>query len=47
LRNLTGEIEKIDDEAELAQVRRQARRVTIKALLVAGLLTLISLALPV
>jgi len=45
-RNLTGEIEKIEDEAELAQVRRQARRVTIKAFLVAIPLTLIALALP-
>jgi len=45
-RNLTGEIEKIEDEAELAQVRRQARRVTIKAILVAIPLTLIALALP-
>jgi len=45
-RQLTDEIEKIEDEAELAQVRRQARRVTIKAFLAAIPLTLIALALP-
>jgi len=39
-------VEKIDDVAELAQVRRQARRVQLKALLVAIPLTLIALALP-
>jgi hypothetical protein len=37
---------KIDDPAELARVRRQARRVQIKALLVALPWTLIALALP-
>ena len=45
-RNLTGTVEKIQDEAELEQVRRQARRVNVKALLVAILLTLLALALP-
>ena len=45
-RNLTGRVEKIDDESELAQVRRQARRVTLKAFLAAVPLTLIALALP-
>jgi len=45
-RNLTGEIEKIEDEAELSQVQRQARKVNIKALLAAIALTLIALALP-
>jgi len=45
-RQLTDEVEKIEDEAELAQVRRQARRVMIKAFLVAIPLTLIVLALP-
>jgi hypothetical protein len=40
-------VEKIDDASELAQVRRQARRVQLKALLVAIPLTLIALALPV
>jgi len=38
--------EKIEDPAELAQVRRQARRVQLKALLLAIPLTLIALALP-
>jgi hypothetical protein len=43
----TGQtVEAIEDEAELAQVRRQARRVNIKALLAAPLATLIALALP-
>jgi hypothetical protein len=46
LRNLTGKIEKIEDEAELTQVRRQARKVNIKAFLTAIILTLIALALP-
>jgi hypothetical protein len=45
-RNLNGTIEKIEDEAELAQVRRQARKVNIKALLMAIALTLIALGLP-
>jgi len=45
-RNLTGKVEKIDDDAELAQVRRQARRVTLKAFLAAIPLMLIALALP-
>jgi hypothetical protein len=45
-RNLTGKEEKIEDEAELAQVRRQARRVNIKAFLAAVILTAIALALP-
>jgi hypothetical protein len=43
---LTGEIEKIEDEDELAQVRKQARRVNIKSFLTAILLTVIALALP-
>jgi hypothetical protein len=46
-RNLTGTIEKIEDEAELAQVRRQARKVNIEALLAAIALTMIALALPI
>jgi hypothetical protein len=45
-RQITDEIEKIEDTAELAQVRRQARKVNIKAFLTAILLTLIALALP-
>ncbi|HLF26847.1 MAG TPA: hypothetical protein VJG32_10965 [Anaerolineae bacterium] len=39
-------MEKIVDAAELAQVRRQARGVQLKALLAAIPLTLIALALP-
>jgi len=40
-------VENIEDTAELAQVRRQARRVTIKSLLAGALLTLAALVLPV
>jgi hypothetical protein len=43
---LNGKEEKIEDEAELAQVRRQARKVNIQAFLAAIALTLIALALP-
>jgi hypothetical protein len=43
---LGDRIEKIQDPAELAQVRRQARQVQFKAFLVAIPLTLIALALP-
>jgi hypothetical protein len=39
-------VEQIEDPTELAQVRRQARRVTLKALLASILLTLTALALP-
>jgi hypothetical protein len=39
-------LEQIEDPAELAQVRRQARHVHIKALLTGIVLTLIALALP-
>lgn len=42
-RQLGDKVEKIEDPAELAQVRRQARRVNIKSLLAAILLTLLSL----
>ena len=45
-RQLTDEVEQIDDPAELAEVRWQARQVQIKAVLVAIPLTLIALALP-
>jgi hypothetical protein len=45
-RKLTNQIEEIEDEAELAQVRRQARKVLFKAFLAALPLILISLALP-
>jgi len=45
-RQLSDEIEKIEDEAELAQVRRQARKVNIKAFQAAILLTLVALVLP-
>jgi hypothetical protein len=38
-------VEKIDDPAELAAVRQQARRVQLKALLAAIPLTLVALAL--
>jgi hypothetical protein len=45
-RQLGDTAEKIEDPAELAQVRRQARRVQLKALLASIPLTLIALALP-
>jgi hypothetical protein len=45
-RKLTDQEEKIEDPAELAQVRRQARRVNMKSLLAAIVLTVITLALP-
>jgi hypothetical protein len=43
---LGAEVEKIEDPAELAQVRRQARRVQIESILAAIPLTLIALVLP-
>lgn len=45
-REVTGRVEKIEDEGELAQVRRQARKLIVKALLVAVALTLLALAYP-
>jgi hypothetical protein len=45
-RQLSDQVEKIEDPAELAQVRKQARRVQLKALLAAIPLTLMALALP-
>ncbi|GJQ36630.1 MAG: hypothetical protein JETCAE01_26400 [Anaerolineaceae bacterium] len=45
-RNLTGKIEKIEDQDALAQVRRQARRVVFKAFLAAIPLTLIVMLVP-
>jgi hypothetical protein len=46
LRKLGDKAEKIEDAAELAQVRKQAARVQRKAFLAAILLTLIGLVLP-
>jgi hypothetical protein len=43
---LADNVEKIEDPAELAQVRRQARQVQLRAVLVAILLTLMALVLP-
>ena len=45
-RQLGSEVEKIEDSAELAQVRKQAGRVRLKAFLAAIPLTLVALALP-
>jgi hypothetical protein len=45
-RKFGDEEEKIEDEAELLQVRRQARRVILRAFLVALPLTLIAYFLP-
>jgi hypothetical protein len=46
-RKFGDEEEKIEDETELLQVRRQARRVMIKAFFVALPLTLIAYFLPI
>ena len=46
-RHLGEQAEKIDDDAELAQVRRQANGVQLKALVTGVVLTLLALALPV
>lgn len=46
-RKIGDKMEKIEDADELAQVKRQARRVQIKSLLSAVPLTLIALILPV
>ena len=43
---MDGKLETIDNAAELAQVRRQARGVTIKAFAAAAVLTLLALLLP-
>jgi hypothetical protein len=45
-RQLGDHVEQIEDAAELAQVRRQARRVQIKGSLVGVLITLIALVPP-
>jgi hypothetical protein len=45
-RQLSDQVEKIEDPAELAQVRKQARRVQLKALLAAIPLTVVALVLP-
>jgi hypothetical protein len=45
-RQLGDEIENIEDDDELAQVRRQARRVQLKAAAVGLALTLLPLLLP-
>lgn len=46
LRNIFDREEKIEDPAELQQVRRQARRVILKGILVAIPLTLLAYILP-
>lgn len=43
---LTDKMEKVEDQAQLAQMRRQARKVMIKAMLVAIPLTLLAFLLP-
>jgi hypothetical protein len=39
-------VEKIDDPAELAQVRKQARKVNIESVVAGLVMTLIALAIP-
>src|SRR5262245_16721378 len=46
LRHLSDQDERIEDAAELAQVRRQARRVQLKGSLAAVLMTLLALVPP-
>jgi hypothetical protein len=46
LRQLGDHAEQINDAAELAQVRRQARRVQIKGSLAGALMTVVALILP-
>jgi hypothetical protein len=43
---LGDQVEQIEDPTELAQVRKQARRVNIKSVLAGIALTLISLLIP-
>jgi hypothetical protein len=45
-RNLDGEVETVGDAAELAQLRRQAHKVVVKALAAAAVLTAAFLAVP-
>jgi len=46
LRNISDKEERIEDQAELRQVRRQALRVILKGVLVALPLTVIAFILP-
>ncbi len=46
-RQLGDQVEKIEDLAELSQVRRQALRVQLKSALVGILITILTLAIPV
>jgi hypothetical protein len=46
LRNISDKTERIEDPAELQQVRRQARRVIFKGILVALPLTLLAFIIP-
>jgi len=46
LRNISDKEERIEDPAELQQVRRQARRVILKGMLAAVPLTLIAYLIP-
>jgi hypothetical protein len=46
LRNISGKVEKIEDEEELKQVRRQAQKVILKGSLVALPLTVIAYLIP-
>jgi hypothetical protein len=45
-RHIGDSIEQIEDQAELAQVRRQAAKVNVKTVVVALLLTLLALLIP-
>jgi hypothetical protein len=45
-RNMDSGIEEIKDEAVLAQVRRQARKVNIESMITAAVLTILILLIP-
>lgn len=45
-RHITENVEKIEDQSELRQVRRQARTVNIKSAIAAVLLTLLAFIVP-
>jgi len=46
LRNISDKVERIKDQAELKQVRRQALRVIIKGMLVAIPITILAYLIP-
>ena len=47
VRNMDAGIEPIEEEGVKAQLRRQARRVYVKAIVAAGVLTVVFLLIPI